>query len=123
MAGSSLQKVDKKAKQMSSAFNKLYRSIVHHLRVNVSKIKKVLHYCSNPRDLSQRCVPPNVYQDVTSTKDLLERLYPEYINPENIFVLEEIINNCGSRQCKTLLHEYVNTFHQWNMGFCYYPMQ
>lgn len=92
---------------MSTAFNKLYRSICDcHLQVKASKIKDVLEFCSDPDNLSQRCVPPSVYEDATSTKDILRRLYPDYINPEKTFVLQEIVNTCGSQRCKDLVDDY-----------------
>ena len=103
----------KKSKEMSSVFSKLYRSIIGHMRrVDVDEIKDVLYYLSNPRSPSERCVPPGVYQSATSTKDLLDRLYPEYINPESTFPLEEIVDSCGSRQCKKILREYTSKYLQ-----------
>ena len=104
----------KKSKEMSSEFNILYRSIICHLSVDVSKVKDVLRYSSNPQNFPQRCVPPSVYEDITSTEDLLDRLFPDYINPGNTFLLEEIVRNCGSSQCKILLKKYTSRFHvQW----------
>ena len=101
----------KKSEEMSSEFNKLYRYIKHHLRVDVEEVKDVLHCSANPINFRQRCVHPSVYQDATSTKDLLDQLFPDYINPGDTFLLEEIVRNCGSSQCKRLLNKYTSKFH------------
>ena len=101
----------KKSKEMSSEFNILYRSIIRHLRVDVSEVKDVLRFSTKPQNFTQLCVHPSVYEDATSTKDLLERLFPDYINPGNTFLLEEIVRNCGSSQCKRLLKKYTVKFH------------
>lgn len=101
----------KKSEAMSSEFNRLYRSIIHHLRVDVGEVKDVLRYSCKPQHLSQRCVHPSVYEDATSTKDLLDRLFPDYINPEDTFLLQEIVENCGSGQCKRLLKKYTSKFY------------
>ena len=97
---------------MSSEFNKLYRSIMLHLKMDVGEIKQVLRFSSSPHSLHKRCVPTSVYEDATSTKELLDRLYPEYINPQDIFLLEEIVNNSGSRngKCKRLVCVYSDKF-------------
>lgn len=99
----------KKSEKMSSAFGKLYRSVISHLRhVDVNEVKDSLRYLSNPLSSSQRCVLPSVYEDAASTKDLLDRLHPEYINFESTFLLEEIVDSYGSRRCKKLLREYTD---------------
>ena len=98
---------------MSSAFSKLYRSIIGLLkRVDVDEVKDVLRYLSNPLSSSPRCVPPCVYQYAATTKDILDRLHPVHINFENTFLLEEIVESCGSRQCKKLLREYTSKYLQ-----------
>ena len=100
----------KRAKQMSSAFSSMYRSIIRLLQVNVNEVKDSLRYLTDPRCLDKLCVPPKVYKDTTSTKDLLRRLCPRYINPKDTFVLEEIVSNFGSQRCKRLLSDYTDKF-------------
>ena len=95
---------------MSSDFNRMYRSVVGLLRVKVEKVKDSLHYLTNPRCLNELCVPQSVYEDATTTKDLLNRLCPMYVNPENTFVLEEIVNEFGSRRCKEVLKDYIDKY-------------
>ena len=95
---------------MSSDFNSMYRSVVGLLRANVGKVKDSLRYLTNPQRLNELCVPPSVYEDATTTKDLLNRLCPMYVNPEDTFVLEEIVNEFGSRCCKKELKDYTDKY-------------
>ena len=95
---------------MSSDFKSMYRSVVGHSRANVEKVKDSLHYLTNPRRLNELCVPPSVYEDATTTKDLLNRLFPLYVNPEDTFVLEEIVAEFGSHRCKKELKDYTEKY-------------
>ena len=106
----------------SSAFKNMYRSVVGHMRgVDVGKIKGSLCYLTNPQCPRQLCVPPRVYRNATTTKELLDRLCPTYVNPEDTFVLEEIVNEFGSRRCKKELKDYTDVYvchfldnvHEW----------
>ena len=95
----------------SSAFKTMYRSVLSHMSmVDVGEVKASLRYLTNPQCPKQLCVPRRVYQNATTTKDLLDRLCPTYVNPEDTFVLEEIINEFGSRRCKKELHDYIDEF-------------
>ena len=100
----------RKAQQMSSDFKTMYRSVVGLLRANVEKVKDSLCYLTNPRHPNELCVPPRIYEDATTTKDLLNRLFPTYVNPQDTFVLEEIIKEFGSRRCKKELKEYIDKY-------------
>ena len=96
---------------MSSSFNSLYRSVIRLLRnVDVSEVKECLRYLTVPKHFDKLCVPPRVYEQAVTTKDLLDRLCPQYINPGNTFVLEEIVTHFGSHRCKKLVQEYMNKF-------------
>ena len=95
---------------MSSDFKSMYRSVVGLLQVNVEKIKDSLRYLTNPRHLNELCVPPSVYEDATTTKELLNRLCPKYVNPQDTFVLQEIVRECGSRNCKRTLKVYTDKY-------------
>ena len=97
---------------MSSAFSVMYRSVIRLLRVNVCDLKDSLRFLSDPHCLHKPCVPIDDYEDVPSTRELLNRLYKDgYINPENTFVLEVIVANCGSQRCKELVRKYTDKFH------------
>ena len=99
-------------KQVSSAFNTMYRSVRQLLRVNVREVMDTLCCLIDPccPDLDKLCVPREVYEDATSTNELLKRLCPTYINPKNTFVLREIVTIHGSQQCKRLLQKYTDKF-------------
>ena len=100
-----------KSKQMSSAFSVMYCSVIRLLRVKVCDVKDYLRFLTDPCCLDRLCVPPHVYKEATSTKELLSCLCPDYINPKNTFVLEEIVATFGSHRCKKLVREYTDKFH------------
>ena len=98
---------------MSSDFKTMYRSVVDLLQVDIEKVKDSLCYLTNPQCLNELCVPPSVYEDAATTKELLNKLCPKYVNPKDTFVLQEIIRECGSHDCKKALEVYtdkINTF-------------
>ena len=95
---------------MSSDFKSMYRSVVGLLRANVEKVKDSLRYLTSPRCFNELCVPPKVYEDATTTKDLLNKLCPTYINPQDTFVLEEIVKEFGSHRCKKELKDYMDKY-------------
>ena len=96
---------DKKKQRRSSAFRCMYHSVIQHLQD--SEVKGVLYYLTDPHHPNQPCVPSSVYKDTTTTKELLDKLFPEYVNPIKTFVLEEIVGEYGSQECKELLREYI----------------
>ena len=98
---------------MSSTFNRMYRSIICDMQmVDVEEVKDSFRYLANPQCFNEPYVPSSVYEDATTTKELLKRLFPAYVNPEDTFVLEEIVNGSGSPQarCKKELQEYIDTY-------------
>lgn len=95
----------------SSAFKNMYRSVVGHMQgVDVGEIKESLDCLTNPQCPRQLCVPPRVYRNATTTKKLLKQLCPTYVNPEDIFILEEIVSEFGSRRCKKELKDYTDVY-------------
>ena len=96
---------------MSRFFRNMYRSVIQLLRrVDVREVKDSLRHLTVPGRSAELCVPPQVYEFAASTKDLLDHLCPKYINPENTFILEDIVANFGSRRCKRLVQEYIDKF-------------
>ena len=70
-------------------------------------LKKFLHYFCNPASPEQRLVQDEqLYHDLTSTSDILDSLYPDYINTANLLLLQEIVDNFGSQRSKKLLCDY-----------------
>ena len=98
---------------MSTAFANMYRAISRPLprSVQANELKEFLRCFCHPQSPRQLCVDPRVYKGATSTKDILEKLCPEYINPAELFVLEGIVETFGSRQCKKLLRDFQDKFH------------
>ena len=89
----------------------MYRSVISYMqKVDVGEVKESLRYLTNPQYPNKLCVPPRVYKNTTSTKELLDRLCPMYVNPEDTFVLEEIVNEFGSHRCKKALKDYDTYF-------------
>ena len=76
---------------MSSAFSNLYSFVIRLLRVDVGEVKDSLCYLTDPHHPDKLCVPHKAYMGTTSTKDLLNRLCPKYVNSKDTFVLEEIV--------------------------------
>ena len=101
---------NEKSEEMSSDFSRMYRSIIRHFRVDVCEVRDSFRFLTDPRHPDQLCVPPSVYKDATTTKELLTCLCPRYVNPKKTFVLKEIVREFGSQKCKKLLQDYTEKF-------------
>jgi hypothetical protein len=103
----------KKSQAMSTAFANMYRAISCLLTrsVEADELNEFLRYFIHPRSPRQLCVDPRVYEGATSTKDILKKLCPEYINLAELFVLEGIVETFGSRQCKKLLRDFQDKYY------------
>ena len=103
----------KKSQPMSTAFANMYRAISRLLprSVGADELEEFLRCFCHPRFPRQLCVDPRVYEGATSTKDILKKLCPEYINPAELFILEGIVETFGSRQCKKLLRDFQDEFY------------
>ena len=104
--------VPKKGQEISTAFANMYRNVSRHLgkSVDVEDLKEFLHFFCNPKSLRQRCIDPVIFKEATSTKDVLKKLCPEYVNPIELFILEGIVEAFDSSQCKRLLNEYKESY-------------
>ena len=107
-----------KRHHQSAAFSRMFGSVTHLIgrsrSLKVTDLKQFLRYFSNPLSPSQRYIDPSIYDGGTRgkrAKDILDRLYPDYINPENTYLLEEIVRNFGSFECKKCLEEYLAEYH------------
>ena len=106
-------RVDSRNGDMCEEFNIMYRSVVErlHMKVKVGKVKDSIRFLSDPRSPHKPCVPHYVYRNITSTRNLLARLYDDgYINPENTFVLEMIVKHCREQYCVKLVRKYTKKF-------------
>ena len=105
----------KRGQAMCTAFANMYRAISRLLQrsrsLDVDELKDFLWCFCYPHSPQQRYVNPRVYEGATSTKDVLKRLCPDYINPVELSVLRGIVETFGSRQCKRLLEKYLDEFY------------
>ena len=99
--------------QHSAAFSKMYGAITRGIgrSLDVDELKLFLRYYLCPHAPSQHYVEPGIYEDAESTRDILDRLCPVYVNSGNVYLLEEIVSLSNSRQCKRLLDEYTRKYH------------
>ena len=109
---SAVPKKGKKRQEICTAFANMYRNIRQLLgrSVNVDELKDFLYFFCHPESLCQQCVDPVVFDEATSTKDVLKRLYPEHVNPIKLFILEGIVETFDSNVCKKLLSEYKESY-------------
>ena len=98
-------------------FPKLKRSLERSLKPD--DLKEFLRYFCNPASPDHCLVDKQLYGDLDSTSDILDSLHPKYINPANLLLLQEIVDNFGSEQSKTLLQNYNR---QWEWQFYYILM-
>jgi hypothetical protein len=98
---------------MNTAFANMYRAISRLLQrsVQADELEEFLQCFCHPQSPRQLCVDPRVYEGARSTKDILKKLCPEYINPAELFVLEGIVETFGSRQCRKLLRDFQDKFY------------
>ena len=89
----------------ATMFPKLKQSLERSL--NPGNLKDFLRYFCNPSSPRHCLVDKQLYSNLDSTAQILDSLHPMYINPDNLFLLQEIVDNFGSEQSKKLLHEYI----------------
>ena len=82
--------------------------------LDVNDLKFFLRHYSCPREQSQCYVKPGTcnYEDAESTRDILDRLSPLYVNSGDIDLLDGIVTLSKCRECKRLLDEYTSKYHQ-----------
>ena len=73
-------------------------------------LKEFLCYFCNPASPEHCLIDRQLYCDFDSTSQILDSLHPTYINPANLLLLQEIVDNFGSKQSKRLLRNYTS---QW----------
>ena len=107
-----LTAVPKKGQEICTAFANMYRTICSRLgrSVDVDELKEFLYFFCHPESLRQQCINPVTFKEATSTKDVLKSLYPKYINPVELFILEGIVETFDSNQCKRLINEYKESY-------------
>ena len=116
LAAKPLHPDPKKGQRVSIQFAGTYRAISKDLQKkngdiqenneDVQEIKDFLRYLVDPQSPDQLCVDPKLYEGATTTKEVLQCLLPQYINPTKLFILEGIVETFGSDQCKKYLDDY-----------------
>ena len=103
-ANPNTQQKYKQSGSFAVMFPKLKQNLERSLKPD--DLKKFLRYFCNPASLENCLIDKHLYRDLDSTSEILDSLHPKYINPGNMFLLQEIVDNFGSRQSKTLLRNY-----------------
>ena len=76
---------------------------------DVDQIKRFLKFFSHPRT-HQRYIDVELYERCNTPEEILEKLYPQYINFTNTRLLRQIVNKYGDDQSKSLLKCYEDNF-------------
>ena len=77
---------------------------------NVDVIKKFLKRYSHPLYPEKRYIEPHVYCDAKTVADILDSLFPQYINYMEHYVLEEIVDKFGDTECRECFQKYEQFF-------------
>ena len=88
----------------AAMFPKLKQSL--EKSVKPDDLKDFLRYFSNPASPEHCLVDKQLYANIDSTSQILDSLHPTYINPANLLLLQEIVDNYGSDHSKKLFHDY-----------------
>ena len=107
-ASPSSQQKYKQSGSFAVMFPKLKRNLERSVKPD--DLREFLRYFSNPASPEHCLVDKQLYDDVKSTSLILDSLHPTYINPANLHLLQEIVDNFGSKQSKRLFHDYKS---QW----------
>ena len=76
--------------------------------VEISELKKFLKSYCHPLYPEQTYVAPQIYGNATTTKELLEFLFPQYINYIHYYLLENIVVKFGCDRAKEVLQQYTD---------------
>ena len=76
--------------------------------VEISELKKFLKSYCHPLYPEQTYVAPQIYGNAATTKELLEFLFPQYINYIHYYLLENIVVKFGCDRAKEVLQQYTD---------------
>ena len=76
---------------------------------DVCTLKRFLKFLSHPRT-HQRYIDIKIYEQCNTPGEILEALYPQYINFTHTHLLRRIVNRCGDDQSKSLVQCYEENF-------------
>ena len=110
-ANSSTQQKYKQSGSFAVMFPKLKRNLERSLKPE--DLKEFLRYFCNPASPEHCLINKQLYGNLDSTSEILDSLHPMYINPANLLLLQEIVDNFGSRQSKSLLRNHNSYCGRW----------
>ena len=74
--------------------------------VDVSELKIFLKSYCHPLDPEHLYVDPKIYRDASTTSEIIESLFPQYINYMHYYLLEEIIARFECDKARKVLQQY-----------------
>ena len=76
---------------------------------DVDNLKQFLKFLSHPRT-HQRYIDSKIYEQCNTPGEIVEALYPQYINFMHTHLLRRIVNKYGGDQAKSLVKRYEESF-------------
>ena len=76
---------------------------------NVKRLKDFLKFFSHPRT-HKRYIHVKVYEHCNTPGEIIEVLYPQYINFMHTHLLRQIVRKFGNEESKTLVQQYEDNF-------------
>ena len=76
---------------------------------NVKRLKYFLKFLSHPRT-QKRYIDVKVYEHCNTPGEIIEALYPHYINFMHTHLLRQIVRKFGNEESKTLVQQYEDNF-------------
>ena len=89
-------------------FASAFRDITERLdkRINMGELKVFLRFYGHPLYPERSYVEPKEYKDAKSTRELLETLWPQFINYMHYYLLEDIIEEFECEDAMKVLQRY-----------------
>ena len=102
--------------QLSREFSVMFADIVNHLdgSVDMARLKDFLDWYSHPLYPEQPYFDSKIYKGVGTSKQLIQSLYPQFINFMHYYLLEDIVERFGCNVAKELLQQFTNQYYDPN---------
>ena len=92
--------------ELSGHFAVTLYTIKGHLVVHPCELVGFLDCFSHPLQPDERYIQSDDYKSATTTSEIIQSLFPEFINYRNTKLLEQIVQRFGCDTCKEALREY-----------------
>ena len=79
-----------------------------NISVEISELKEFLKNYCHPLYPEQPYVAPKIYENATTTEEVLKSLFPQYINYIHYYLLEDIVVKFGCDRAKEVLQQYTD---------------